>query len=179
MREAANCALLGRNFEYSPLLLVPAVHWDFCTSEVMVMERMTGIPIAQVDKLVEAGVDLKRLSRAGVELFFTQVFRDAFFHADMKRLAVIVASLFFAATALAADQLHLYNWNNYIAPELARILILPARCCSVRSAIASTAVGTLPPISSFMDLLLGGSQQAGGHPRGDDDQQQREQHQQR
>ncbi|MDH4181302.1 MAG: ubiquinone biosynthesis regulatory protein kinase UbiB [Betaproteobacteria bacterium] len=83
MREAANCAQLRRNFQHSPLLLVPGVHWDWCTSEVMVMERMTGIPIAQVERLVEAGVDLKRLSRAGVELFFTQVFRDGFFHADM------------------------------------------------------------------------------------------------
>jgi ubiquinone biosynthesis protein len=91
MREAANCALLGRNFEYSPLLLVPGVHWDFCTSEVMVMERMTGIPISQVDKLVEAGVDLKRLSRAGVELFFTQVFRDAYFHADMHPGNIFIA----------------------------------------------------------------------------------------
>ena len=82
-REAANCSQLRRNFLHSPLLLVPAVHWDWCMSEVMVMERMSGIPIAQVDRLVEAGVDLKRLSRAGVELFFTQVFRDGFFHADM------------------------------------------------------------------------------------------------
>ncbi|HEX6945553.1 MAG TPA: ubiquinone biosynthesis regulatory protein kinase UbiB [Casimicrobiaceae bacterium] len=83
MREAANCSQLRRNFLHSPLLLVPEVHWDWCTPEVMVMERMSGIPIAQVDRLREAGVDLKRLSRAGVELFFTQVFRDAFFHADM------------------------------------------------------------------------------------------------
>jgi ubiquinone biosynthesis protein len=91
MREAANCSLLRRNFEHSPLLLVPAVHWDLCTSEVMVMERMSGIPISQVDRLVEAGVDLKRLSRAGVELFFTQVFRDAFFHADMHPGNIFIA----------------------------------------------------------------------------------------
>ncbi len=83
MREAANCSQLRRNFLHSPLLLVPEVHWDWCTPEVMVMERMAGIPIARVDRLREAGVDLKRLSRAGVELFFTQVFRDGFFHADM------------------------------------------------------------------------------------------------
>ena len=90
-REAANCSLLRRNFEYSPLLLVPEVHWDWCTGEVMVMERMTGIPISQVDRLVEAGVDLKRLGRAGVELFFTQVFRDAFFHADMHPGNIFIA----------------------------------------------------------------------------------------
>jgi len=91
MREAANCSLLRRNFAHSPLLLVPEVHWDWCSREVMVMERMTGIPIAQVDRLVDAGVDLKRLSRAGVELFFTQVFRDAFFHADMHPGNIFVA----------------------------------------------------------------------------------------
>jgi ubiquinone biosynthesis protein len=91
MREAANCAQLRRNFRHSPLLLVPGVHWDWCTSEVMVMERMTGIPIAQVERLVEAGVDLKRLSRAGVELFFTQVFRDGYFHADMHPGNIFVA----------------------------------------------------------------------------------------
>jgi ubiquinone biosynthesis protein len=91
MREAANCSLLRRNFQYSPLLQVPAVHWDFCAREVMVMERMSGIPISQVDKLVDAGVDLKRLSRAGVELFFTQVFRDAYFHADMHPGNIFIA----------------------------------------------------------------------------------------
>jgi ubiquinone biosynthesis protein len=91
MREAANCAQLRRNFLHSPLLLVPGVHWDWCTTEVMVMERMTGIPIAQVERLKEAGVDLKRLSRAGVELFFTQVFRDGFFHADMHPGNIFVA----------------------------------------------------------------------------------------
>ena len=83
MREAANCSQLRRNFLHSRHLLVPGVHWDWCTPKVMVMERMSEIPIAQVDRLREAGVDLKRLSRAGVELFFTQVFRDGFFHADM------------------------------------------------------------------------------------------------
>ena len=92
MREAANCSQLRRNFLHSPYLLVPGVHWDWCTPEVMVMERMSGIPIAQVDRLREAGVDLKRLSRAGVELFFTQVFRDGFFHADMHPGNIFVAT---------------------------------------------------------------------------------------
>jgi ubiquinone biosynthesis protein len=91
MREAANCSLLRRNFQYSPLLQVPEVHWDFCAREVMVMERMSGIPISQVNRLVEAGVDLKKLSRAGVELFFTQVFRDAYFHADMHPGNIFIA----------------------------------------------------------------------------------------
>ncbi len=90
-REAANCSQLRRNFLHSPYLLVPEVHWDYCSEDVMVMERMEGIPIGRVDQLVEAGVDLKRLSRAGVELFFTQVFRDAFFHADMHPGNIFIA----------------------------------------------------------------------------------------
>jgi ubiquinone biosynthesis protein len=90
-REAANCSQLRRNFLRSPLLRVPEVHWDWCTSDVMVMEWMTGIPIAQTERLVEAGIDLKKLSRYGVELFFTQVFRDGFFHADMHPGNIFVA----------------------------------------------------------------------------------------
>jgi ubiquinone biosynthesis protein len=83
MREAANCAQLRRNFRLSPLLRVPEVYWDWTASEIFVMERMAGIPIGRIADLVAAGVDLKRLARAGVEIFFTQVFRDGFFHADM------------------------------------------------------------------------------------------------
>ncbi|MFA7270277.1 MAG: ubiquinone biosynthesis regulatory protein kinase UbiB [Sterolibacterium sp.] len=83
MREAANCSLLHRNFKDSPLLLVPEVYWDWCDHTVMVMQRMHGTPIGQIDALREQGVDLAALSRSGVEIFFTQVFRDGFFHADM------------------------------------------------------------------------------------------------
>jgi len=90
-REAANCSQLGRNFRNSRLLLVPKVHWDWCNEQVMVMERMSGIPVSHVERLVAAGIDLKRLARAGVELFFTQVFRDGFFHADMHPGNIFVA----------------------------------------------------------------------------------------
>ncbi len=83
IREAANCSQLRRNFASSPLLAVPEVYWDYCTPEVMVMQWMEGIPISRVQELQRRGVDLKRLARAGVEIFFTQVFRDGFFHADM------------------------------------------------------------------------------------------------
>jgi ubiquinone biosynthesis protein len=83
MREAANASLLRRNFERSALLCVPEVHWDWCSQRVMVMERMRGTPVSQVAALRERGIDIPQLARAGVEIFFTQVFRDGFFHADM------------------------------------------------------------------------------------------------
>jgi ubiquinone biosynthesis protein len=83
MREAANCSQLRRNFDGSALLLVPEVYWDWCDSEVMVMERMHGTPISQKARLIEQGIDTAKLGKAGVEIFFTQVFRDGFFHADM------------------------------------------------------------------------------------------------
>ena len=83
MREASNASQLRRNFEGSPLLLVPEVHWDYCSSEVMVMQRMHGTPVSHVAALRAQGVDIPKLARAGVEIFFTQVFRDGYFHADM------------------------------------------------------------------------------------------------
>ena len=90
-REAANCSQLRRNFRHSPLLQVPEVYWDFSDRDVLVMERMEGIPIGRLDELRAANIDLKRLSRAGVEIFFTQVFRDGFFHADMHPGNIFVA----------------------------------------------------------------------------------------
>ncbi|NBR28582.1 MAG: ubiquinone biosynthesis regulatory protein kinase UbiB, partial [Betaproteobacteria bacterium] len=92
MREAANASQLRRNFLNSPLLLVPEIHWDWCTTEVMVMERMHGTPVSQIAALREQGIDLKKLSREGVEIFFTQVFRNGFFHADMHPGNILVAA---------------------------------------------------------------------------------------
>ncbi|HEY8251951.1 MAG TPA: ubiquinone biosynthesis regulatory protein kinase UbiB [Burkholderiales bacterium] len=92
MREAANASQLGRNFAGSPLLLVPAVHWDLCAQRVMVMERMHGTPISQVEVLRQKGIDIPALARAGVEIFFTQVFRHGFFHADMHPGNILVAT---------------------------------------------------------------------------------------
>jgi ubiquinone biosynthesis protein len=83
MREAANASQLRRNFLNSPLLAVPEVYWELCSERVMVMERMHGIPVSQIAALRAKGYDLKALGRAGVEICFTQVFRDGFFHADM------------------------------------------------------------------------------------------------
>ena len=82
-REAANTSQLRRNFQDSDLLYVPEVYWDYTRRDVFVMERIHGIPVSDVVRLREAGVDLKELAERGVKIFFTQVFRDSFFHADM------------------------------------------------------------------------------------------------
>ena len=83
VREAANASKLRRNFEGSDHLYVPDVYWDYTRQNVMVMERIYGTPIGKIDELREKGVDLKLLAERGVEIFFAQVFRDNFFHADM------------------------------------------------------------------------------------------------
>ncbi|RYF15142.1 MAG: ubiquinone biosynthesis regulatory protein kinase UbiB [Comamonadaceae bacterium] len=83
VREAANAAQLRRNMSSLHLVMIPEMYWDFVHPEVIVMERMVGLPISQVERLQEAGVDLRQLARDGVTIFFTQVFRDGFFHADM------------------------------------------------------------------------------------------------
>lgn len=92
MREAANGSQLRRNFADSDLLIVPEMYWDYCSPSVIVMERMRGIPISQTEKLKEAGVDLGKLSRDGVTIFFTQIFRDGFFHADMHPGNILVST---------------------------------------------------------------------------------------
>ncbi|MDR2789192.1 MAG: ubiquinone biosynthesis regulatory protein kinase UbiB [Candidatus Accumulibacter sp.] len=91
MREAANGSQLRRNFRDSKLLLVPEMYWDHCGTTVIVMDRMRGIPISHNEALAAAGISLPALSRAGVEIFLTQVFRDGFFHADMHPGNVFVA----------------------------------------------------------------------------------------
>jgi ubiquinone biosynthesis protein len=121
MREAANASQLRRNFTDSKLLIVPEVHWDFCTSTVMVMERMKGVPISQIDRLRNEGIDLKKLSEAGVEIFFTQVFRDGFFHADMHPGNIFVApdgryiALDFGIVGTLTDSDKNYLAQNFLA----------------------------------------------------------------
>jgi len=83
MREAANASQLKRNFAGSDLLYVPEVYWDYCRLDVMVMERIHGIPISDMERLRAAGTDIRLLAENGVRIFFTQVFRHNFFHADM------------------------------------------------------------------------------------------------
>ena len=83
MREAGNASQLKRNFAGSPLLYVPQIHWDYCRQNVMVMERIHGIIVSRVEELRARGTDIAKLAENGVEIFFTQVFRHNFFHADM------------------------------------------------------------------------------------------------
>ncbi|MEJ6002070.1 ubiquinone biosynthesis regulatory protein kinase UbiB [Paucibacter soli] len=83
VREAANAAQLRRNMDGLNLVMVPVMMWELCSSEVIVMERMSGVPISQLQRLKDAGIDIPKLARDGVTIFFTQVFRDGFFHADM------------------------------------------------------------------------------------------------
>ncbi|MBA3771040.1 MAG: ubiquinone biosynthesis regulatory protein kinase UbiB [Ramlibacter sp.] len=83
VREAASAAQLRRNMAGLNLVMIPEMHWDYCHPDVIVMERMNGIPIGQFERLRQAGVDIRQLARDGVTIFFTQVFRDGFFHADM------------------------------------------------------------------------------------------------
>ena len=82
-REGANAIQLRRNFLDSKLLYIPEIYPDYCTKNVLVMERIYGIPVSDIKALEAQGTDLKLLAERGVEAFFTQVFRDNFFHADM------------------------------------------------------------------------------------------------
>ncbi len=91
VREAANASQLRRNFEDSRLLKIPEMIWDLCRTDVIVMERVYGTPINRFTELQAQGIDLKRLAREGVEIFFTQVFRDGYFHADMHPGNILVA----------------------------------------------------------------------------------------
>ena len=106
MREAANGSQLRRNFADSLLLRVPEMYWDYCSESVIVMERMYGIPVGQTDRLIAAGIDLKKLARDGVEIFFTQVFRHGFFHADMHPGNIYVGT---------REHNHGVDFNRYIA----------------------------------------------------------------
>ncbi|MBL8420421.1 MAG: ubiquinone biosynthesis regulatory protein kinase UbiB, partial [Dechloromonas sp.] len=121
MREAANASQLRRNFANSTLLIVPEVYWDHCTPSVMVMERMKGTPISQIDRLRADGISLPKLSAAGVEIFFTQVFRDGFFHADMHPGNIFVApdgryiALDFGIVGTLTDSDKNYLAQNFLA----------------------------------------------------------------
>ncbi|WP_165010483.1 ubiquinone biosynthesis regulatory protein kinase UbiB [Neisseria yangbaofengii] len=91
MREAANASQLGRNFAGSDMLIIPKVFYDYCSRDVLTIEWMEGTPVSDIAALRAKGIDLKKLADYGVEIFFTQVFRDGFFHADMHPGNILVA----------------------------------------------------------------------------------------
>jgi ubiquinone biosynthesis protein len=93
LREAANSSQLRRNFEDSDLLYVPQVYWDWCRPKVLVMERIYGLQVTDLAALADQRTDMKLLAERGVEIFFTQVFRDSFFHADMHPGNIFVSSV--------------------------------------------------------------------------------------
>ncbi len=121
MREAANASQLRRNFADARLLLVPEVYWDWCSERVMVMERMQGIPISQIAALRAAKINIPKLAADGVEIFYTQVFRDGFFHADMHPGNILVArdgryvALDFGIMGTLTDTDKKYLAQNFIA----------------------------------------------------------------
>ncbi len=119
--EAANASQLKANFADSDLLYVPKVHWDYCRREVMVMERIEGIPISDIDALKAAGIDMRRLAHNGVEIFFTQAFRDGFFHADMHPGNIFVTpegqyrAVDFGIMGILGDRDKRYLAENFLA----------------------------------------------------------------
>jgi ubiquinone biosynthesis protein len=121
MRESSNASQLRRNFADAKLLLVPEVYWDWCSEQVMVMERMHGIPISQISNLRAASINLSKLAANGVEIFYTQVFRDGFFHADMHPGNILVAldgryvALDFGIMGTLLDSDKSYLAQNFIA----------------------------------------------------------------
>ncbi|MBU1424592.1 MAG: ubiquinone biosynthesis regulatory protein kinase UbiB [Gammaproteobacteria bacterium] len=121
MRESSNASQLRRNFADAKLLLVPEVYWDWCSERVMVMERMHGLPISNIAGLRAAGVDLTKLAANGVEIFYTQVFRDGFFHADMHPGNILVTrdgryvAMDFGIVGTLTDTDKNYLAQNFIA----------------------------------------------------------------
>jgi len=118
--EAANCTRLSSNFP-DKRLLIPDVYWDWCREQVMVMQRMNGTPISQIALLREKNIDISKLARDGVEIFFTQVFRDGFFHADMHPGNIQVAddgryiALDFGIMGTLTDTDKYYLARNFLA----------------------------------------------------------------
>ena len=121
IREAANGSQLRRNFADGRLLYVPEIFWDYCRKRVLVMERIDAIPVNDVAQLKKHNIDIKRLSRDGVEIFFTQVFRDAFFHADMHPGNIFVlrdgrySGIDFGIMGSLADRDKQYLAQNFMA----------------------------------------------------------------
>jgi ubiquinone biosynthesis protein len=118
--EAGHCSHLAENFKDKKLLLVPEIFWDYCHPKIMVMEAMDGIPISHIEELRKNNINLKSLSENGVKIFFTQVFRDGFFHADMHPGNIQVAkdgryiALDFGIMGTLSDEDKYYLAKNFV-----------------------------------------------------------------
>ncbi|NOX09813.1 MAG: ubiquinone biosynthesis regulatory protein kinase UbiB [Gammaproteobacteria bacterium] len=121
MREAANASQLYRNFSDSDLLYVPEIYWPYCKPNVIIMERIYGTPVSNISALKDNGIDLKRLSEQGVEIFFTQVFQHNFFHADMHPGNIFVSpqgqyiAIDFGIVGSLSDEDQQYLAGNFLA----------------------------------------------------------------
>jgi ubiquinone biosynthesis protein len=124
-REASNASMLRRNFEGSEELYIPKIYWPYCKERVLVMERVSGIPVSDIEALRSAGVDLAKLARRGIKVFYTQVFRDNLFHADMHPGNILIdasdpenasfIALDFGIVASLTPKDHHYIAENFIA----------------------------------------------------------------
>ncbi|HEX6707032.1 MAG TPA: ubiquinone biosynthesis regulatory protein kinase UbiB [Albitalea sp.] len=153
VREAANAAQLRRNMEGLALVEIPEMYWDLCTPNVIVMERMNGVPISQMQRLRDAGIDIKKLARDGVTIFFTQVFRDGFFHADMHpgNIQVSIAPLTFGRY-IALDFGIVGTLTEYDKEYLAQNFVAFFRRDYKRVAELHVESGWVPPATRVDEL---------------------------
>lgn len=151
LREAANASQLRRNFaDHQDLLHVPAVHWDYCSQAVFVMERVYGIPINQRQALADAGADFDLLSRRAAEIFFRQVFENAYFHADMHPGNIFIepATGRFIAVDFGIMGSLDQDSQHYLAENLVAFLRRDYR----RVAEAHVEAGWVPPDTAVQDF---------------------------
>jgi ubiquinone biosynthesis protein len=152
-REAANASQLRRNFADSRLVYVPEVHWDYTRNNVYVMERIHGVPVTNLDELRAAGTDLKLLAERGVEIFFTQVFRDSFFHADMHPGNIFVNNTDPAdPTYIAVDCAIIGSLSDFDQYYLARNLLAIFRRDYRECAELHVECGWVPPGTRVQDF---------------------------
>ncbi len=146
MREAANASQLKRNFLHSKDLYIPEVHWSYCRANVLVLERIYGIPVYNIPALRAAGMNMKKLAELGVEIFFTQVFRDSFFHADMHPGNIFVSTENLEApTYIAVDFGIVGSLNTKDQRYLAENMLAFFKRDYQRVAELHVASGWLPP----------------------------------
>ena len=149
MREAASASQLKSNFQNYDLIYIPTVYWNHTCRNVMVMERIQGIPIRDVDRLKEAGIDMRKLAHTGVEIFFTQAFRDGFFHADMHPGNIFVSE---SGQYRAVDFGIMGTLNNADKRYLAENLLAFFNRDYHRVAEAHVRAGWVPPTTNVEEF---------------------------